>query len=61
MLANAIITKAADDYRLALRGKESQHIISEVERFFKSPWFGKLTSLDPDMILVRIRKEEGRQ
>ena len=28
-----------------------------IERFFKSGWFGVLTSIDPEMVIDRLQKE----
>ena len=63
-LANAIILKAVKDYRKALK-KQSKRLkydpamqtISEVERFFRSDWFEQLTSLDGEMLIIKLRAE----
>ena len=55
-LANAIIVQAANDYRLALHRKDLVRTF-EVEHFFRSRWFGQLTSVDPEYLLGRLRKE----
>ena len=62
-LANAIIVQAAKDYRLALH-KEDLVRMFEVEHFFRSRWFGQLTSVDPEYLISRLRKEhedDGRK
>lgn len=63
-LANAIILKAVDDYRDALRDlrinpsyPDAQRTVSEVERFFRSVWFSALTSLDGVALMEKLRKE----
>lgn len=63
-LANAIILQAVKDYRSTLR-KLKKHpfdrlAISEkrrLERFFRSPWFGMLTSIDPELMIVKLNQE----
>lgn len=68
-LANAIIIKACNDYRNALRkikkNPNNKMAISEaleVERFFHSPWYGTLTTIDGDFLIRKIRAEiaDGR-
>jgi len=63
-LANAIILQAVKDYRLALK-RYSRHPKKdaftqnkeELERFFRSEWFGVLTNLDPELLIHRLREE----
>lgn len=66
-LANAVIVAAAEDYRIALRGKRNPHtkrkpedVIPEVEKFMNGQ-ARLLTKTDPMAILERIRKENGRK
>lgn len=68
-LANAIIITACDDYRMALKkirrnpnNKEAMSEAMELERFFHSPWYSTLTSVDGDFIIRKIRTEivDGR-
>ena len=63
-LANAIIIKACNDYRTALKrvkkNPESKDAINEalsLERFFKSPWYQVLTSVDGEFLIRKIRAE----
>ncbi len=66
-LANGIIIKAADDYRLALREidkaksdnakVQANRIKVECELFFKSSWFKVLTQADGPAILSALQKE----
>ena len=63
-LANAIILKAVEDYRIARRRfrhfpdqKASQAMIREVERFFLSRWFAQLTDVDGEYLLRRLKEE----
>ncbi len=63
-LANAIIIKACNDYRTALKrvkkNPESKDAINEalsLERFFKSPWYQVLTSVDGKFLIRKIRAE----
>lgn len=53
-LANAIILRAVEDYRLTDNEKE----LEEIEDFFLSDWFAILTRLDPDLLIKKLRKEK---
>ena len=53
-LANAIILRAVEDYRLTDNEKE----LEEIEDFFHSDWFAILTRLDPDLLIKKLRKEK---
>ena len=55
-LAQAIILQAVKDYRLHDDEKE----LASIECFFRSDWFGVLTSVDPEMLIARLRKEKVR-
>ena len=63
-LANAIIVLAAEDYRQALH-RCHQHSEKEaykqdkasIERFFRSDWFGDLTSLEPEVLIRKLCEE----
>jgi len=63
-LANAIILSAVEDYRKILQ-RRSLHPEKEVylqdkaslERFFRSDWFGVLTSIDPELLIRKLREE----
>ncbi len=68
-LANAIIIKACTDYRNALKrveknrnNKEAIHEVLELEKFFHSPWYNALTTVDGDFIIRKLRAEitDGR-
>ena len=63
-LANAIVKQAAQDYRDALKflrkhpdSKEAMATAMEVEDFFHSDWYALLTTLDPEVLINRLRKE----
>ena len=60
-LANAIVLQAAKDYRMALRTKESSpkaaKTVKECVRFFRSSYFGILTTVDPEYLIKKLRKE----
>jgi hypothetical protein len=61
-LANAVVLRAVDDYRKALRGKgyyniPPEKIIRETEEFFMSDWFYFLTKLDGEYLIERLKKE----
>ncbi len=53
-LANAIILQAVKDYRLTDDEQEFQ----EIERFFRSGWFGVLSKVDPEYLIRQLRKEK---
>ena len=55
-LANAIILQAVKDYRLT----DNEAELKEIERFFRSDWFSVLTSLDPDLLIQKLRKEKRK-
>ena len=55
-LANAIILQAVKDYRLHDDEKE----LASIERFFRSGWFSTLTSINPEMLISKLRKEKVR-
>lgn len=63
-LANAIVLRAVDDYRDALKRLrrfphdcDSKRTKAEVERFFRSGWFSTLTSLDPEVLIEKLTSE----
>lgn len=63
-LANAIILQAVADYRVALKKikahpKDRKAIDEalEIERFFRSGWYGQLTSVDGEYLIKRIQDE----
>lgn len=65
-LANAIILQAVDDYRkarhtLSLYPSDcnAKNEKSSIESFFNSQLFSVLTSLDPEVLLYRLNKEDA--
>ncbi len=63
-LANAIVLQAVKDYRDSSKrlkkypNKDTDlFTIQEVEQFFRSDWYSTLTTIDPE-ILIRKLKEE---
>ena len=59
-LAIGIIAMAAEDYREALKTRShscTRFSVKEVEQFFRSQWFGRLTDADPEYIMERIKDE----
>ena len=66
-LANGIVEQAVKDYRAALKtlrrhpdSKAAMATDMEVERFFHSDWYGQLTTIDPDYLIDRLRKEAAK-
>ena len=65
-LANGIILQAVTDYRKALKKLKrepddypAKYMKREVERFFTSRWYTRLTEVDGKMLLDRLGKEAG--
>ena len=63
-LANAIILRAVQDYRVALKRlkkhpnkKDVENEVIKIEKFFKSQWYQALTSVDGEYLINRLRKE----
>ena len=63
-IANAIVSKAVDDYRLLLKhqyyrpnSKSIAFELNEIEKFFRSKWFSVLTSLDPDWLIAKLKED----
>lgn len=63
-LANAIVEQAVVDYRRARRKltKDPKHetasaTVKGVEQFIHSRWYRSLTTVDPDYLLERLKKE----
>jgi len=63
-LANAIVKQAAKDYCRALRelvrhphNESAKGDARSCEWFFNGEWFGLLTTLDPDYLVYKLRKE----
>ena len=63
-LANAIILQAVADYRVALKKikahpKDRKAIDEalEIERFFRSGWYSRLTSVDGEYLIKRLQEE----
>ena len=63
-LANAIVMQAVKDYRIALLHSKKrpdnngyQIEVASLERFFRSGWFGVLTSLNAEYLIRRVNEE----
>ena len=64
-LAQAVILQTVKDYRTARKklkyhpkNKDAKLMIEDCERFFRSDWFGVLTSVDGQMLLRKLQEEE---
>ena len=64
-LANAIVLRAVEDYRLAQKQKRlpdkrkaAQARIRELERFFCSKWFAQLTDVDGKTLLNQLKGDK---
>lgn len=59
-LANAIVERAADDYRKAVMNNlksGTTHELKPLRRFFRSEWCAVLTTLDTELLMKRIEQE----
>lgn len=61
-LANAIVFRAALDYRDMISGfrpydYEKRMTVTQLERFFYSDWYKTLTDVPADYIIEQIKKE----
>ena len=63
-IANAVILQAVNDYRKALkrlkinnRNKEALSNKRDCERFFRSNWYRTLTSVDGEMLIIKLKAE----
>jgi len=66
-LANAIVMQAVKDYRIALLHSMKrpdnngyQIEVASLERFFRSGWFGELTSINAEYLIRRVNEEVQR-
>ena len=62
-LANAIVELAVNDYKKALKqhfrfpdNQEYTDQVASLERFFRSGWYGMLTNLDGEVLMVGVRR-----
>ena len=63
-LANAIILQTASDYRRNLKklkknpqNREVMNEVLQIEKFFRSPWYQVLTTVDGEFLIQKLRKE----
>ncbi len=63
-LANAIVLQAAKDYRKTLKtlrmhpkSRSAKADRDELERFFRSPWYASLTSVDGGTLIRKLQEE----
>ena len=66
MLAAAVVERAVLDYKEAMeniRAKynvlEAQNVIRNLDRFFRSEWFGILSDLDGEDLIELMRRQEA--
>ena len=55
-LANAIVLQAVKDYRPT----DDEAELAEIERFFRSGWFGVLSKVDPEYLIRNLRMEKSK-
>ena len=63
-LSNAIVLQAVKDYRNALKrlkkhpqNEKALNTKREVERFFRSDLYASLTTVNPEMLITKLKKE----
>lgn len=63
-LANAIVLQAVSDYRRDLKklkknpqNRDVMNDALQIEKFFHSPWYQVLTTVDGEFLLQKFRKE----
>ena len=56
-LANGIILQAVKDYRKAIR-RFDIYEMGQLRHFFHSQWFSQLTSIDGNVIIKEIERQE---
>ena len=62
-LANAIVELAVKDYKKALKqhhrfpdNREYSDAVTDLERFFRSGWYGMLTDLDSEYLMNSVHR-----
>lgn len=68
-IANAIVIQACNDYKKAYKQSlrrsgivgEADEELAELEAFFRSDWYKKLTDVDGDYLMERIRNDVMKQ
>ena len=62
-LANAVIAQAAEDYRRLLKrvkknpaNREALDEALQVERFFRSGWYQRLTNVDGEFLIRKLQE-----
>ena len=62
-LANDIVVLAVKDYKKALKqhfrfpnNKDYANEVASLEQFFRSGWYGMLTDLDSEYIMISVRR-----
>ena len=58
-LANAVVLQAVKDYRQAI-STNHQPVQAGIEKFFRSAWFGALTTLDAEFLIDGLKEETAR-
>ena len=66
-LANAIVVRAAKDYRKALERLDetpdsvgAENEIKRLEKFFRSDYYKLLTSVDGELLINKLKQEGGQ-
>lgn len=67
-LANAIIAAAATDYCMAYKvlrlnpdNRDANWKMEECRRFFRSKWYGKLTTVDGERLMEQLERQVDAQ
>ena len=64
-LANAIVLRAVEDYRNALKGISyhrypPETVIKEIENFFRSDYFQILTNVSGEYLIYKLKEEHRK-
>ncbi len=65
-LANAVVAQAAEDWKLAMSllrinpdHAGAARMLRDTERFFRSAWYRRLTDVNPEYLMRKLKEEIG--
>ena len=59
-LIHGIVKRAVEDYQIALQDNDKIQI-DALEKFFRSAWFGCMTTVDGNYIIKRAKETMGKK
>ena len=59
-LANAIVLQAVEDYREVGNTIKGRRAKRRIESFFRSPFFGLITDIEPDKLIEHLREMDRK-